>query len=65
MKKVTLESTAARPLTDREVAKLLCGVIGTCAAFGTKPDTIKRALMWILEQWGDLAPFFSADERPF
>lgn len=46
-----LTSAPARPLTDREVAKLLCGVLGTCASFGTDAETAGRALKWVYQNW--------------
>ena len=59
-----LSTEPARPLTDREVAKLVCGTLGTAAAFGTSREEMRRALEWIVERWDDIADFLYAGECP-
>lgn len=45
-----LSSRAARKLNDREVAKILGGVLGFLVDM-SEPETVLRTLRWMLEHW--------------
>lgn len=59
-----LDSMPARPLTDREVAKLLCSTMGAARSFGTDPDAIGRALEWCHDNWHMIRPALGIHTPP-
>jgi hypothetical protein len=57
---MSLNPRAARvDLTDREIAKLVCGVLGGISQMAP-PEEIRKALDWILANWEAVSPTFAA-----